>query len=291
MNLKQLTYFCAIAEEKSISKAARKLNVAQPPVSRQIALLEDELGAQLFLRNNKGVELTEAGKSLYRQSQNLFQNFRIMVDSVRDIGSGVRGTLKIGTVYSNVPLVLPHLKQYHEQFPEVELYFRLGSPKDLLQDLSRGELHVLFLRSHTTELPDLQVKVLGADPLQLIMTKELDPCPELSEVPISKLSGVPMCLLRSDDMWGYSSHFVNECRRNGFSPNVICECYDTPMAMQLVQGGFGIGYLPGSILQAHPNSNMYAKPIKHVRENSFPALVWSSSIYHANCVKQFIELF
>ena len=64
MNLKQLEYFSAVAEAKSISLAARNLHVAQPPISRQLALLEDELGVCLFLRTNKGVELTEAGRRL-----------------------------------------------------------------------------------------------------------------------------------------------------------------------------------------------------------------------------------
>ena len=72
MNFKQLEYFVAVAEAKSISKAARKLHVAQPPISRQIAMLEDELKVCLFLRTNKGVELTEAGRSLYQQSQHMF---------------------------------------------------------------------------------------------------------------------------------------------------------------------------------------------------------------------------
>ena len=69
MNFKQLEYFVAVAEAKSISKAARKLHVAQPPISRQIAMLEDELKVCLFLRTNKGVELTEAGRWADRNDQ------------------------------------------------------------------------------------------------------------------------------------------------------------------------------------------------------------------------------
>lgn len=171
------------------------------------------------------------------------------------------------------------------------MYFRLGSPADLLQDLSRGELHVLLLRSYTAELPDLQVKTLGADPLMLIMTKELDPCPGREAVPVGALKDAPMCLLRSDDMWGYSSRLIGACQRSGFTPNVVCQCYDTPMAMQLVQEGFGISYLPGSILQVHSYSPVYAKPVEGLYEDSYPALVWSGSIHHSACVRQFISMF
>ena len=152
MNFKQLEYFSAVAEAKSISMAAKKLHVAQPPVSRQISMLEDELGVCLFLRNNKGIELTEAGRSLYEQSQQMFQNLRRMTDSVRDIDAGVRGLLKLGVIYSDLPVVMEHLKEYHALYPQVELYIRLGSPNDLLEDLNRGELHLLFLRSQSNTL-------------------------------------------------------------------------------------------------------------------------------------------
>lgn len=291
MNFKQLEYFSAVAEAKSISKAARRLHIAQPPISRQIALLEDELGVCLFLRNNKGVELTEAGQSLHQQSQHMFQNLRMMVDSVRDINAGLKGVLKIGIIYSNTHIVLSRLKEYHEKYPQVELYIRLGAPKDLLDDLNKGELHVLFLRSTTENVSDIHEELLGEDPLELVMCSELDPTPGQDTVPLESLKGVPMCLLRSDDLWGYSSQLINECQRRGFSPNVVCQCYDTPMAMQMVQAGFGISYLPRSIVKTHPNSNIYTKPIMDVPAKSYPVMVWSSNIYYASCVKMFISMF
>ena len=104
MNFKQLEYFSAVAEAGSISGASRALHVAQPPISRQLALLEDELEVCLFLRNNKGVELTEAGRCLYQQSQQMFQSLRAMAASVRDVDAGVRGELKLGVIYSDVQM-------------------------------------------------------------------------------------------------------------------------------------------------------------------------------------------
>lgn len=290
MNFRQLEYFSAVAQAKSISKAARELHVAQPPVSRQIAMLEDELGVCLFLRNNKGIELTEAGRLLYQQSQQMFQELRSMADSVRDVDAGLRGQLKIGIIYSDVPVVLGHLREYHRAYPQVELYIRLGSPADLLDDLDRGRLHVLFLRSQSEAPLGLREKVLGADPLELVMRAETDPAPGREEVELQALEGVPMCLLRSDDMWGYSSSLIAECQRKGFSPNVVCQCYDTPMAMQLVRAGFGVSFLPRSIVGTHPGAGIYAKPIRGIEVRSYPTLVWSDNLYYSNCVKQFISL-
>ena len=287
MNFKQLEYFSAVAEAGSISGASRELHVAQPPISRQLALLEDELGVTLFLRNNKGIVLTEAGRCIYQQSQQMFQSLRAMADSVRDISAGVRGYLKVGIIYSNVQIATSLLKEYHKRFPQVELYVRMGSPGDLLEDLEQGELHVLFLRSRSERTYGLQELVLGEDPLELVMCHATDPAPGQKAVPIQALRDVPMCLLRSDDLWGYSQDLLKECRRAGFSPNVACHCYDTPMEMQMVQAGFGVGFLPKSIAVAHPGSPVYTKP---VLEFSCPILVWKDSPYQEGCVSRFLEL-
>ena len=291
MNLKQLEYFSAVAEAKSISLAARNLHVAQPPISRQLALLEDELGVCLFLRTNKGVELTEAGRSLYRQSQNLFQDMRTIVDSVRDINAGMRGLLKIGMIYSNISIALQYLKEFRAQYPQVELYVRLGSPGDLLEDLNKGDLHLLFLRSSSERGSGLHERILGEDPLELVMIRELDPAPDQASVPLEALKGVPMCLLRSDDLWGYSNYLIKECQRQGFTPNTTFRCYDTPLAMQLVQAGFGVSYLPRSIVETQPHSGLYTKPIQGISVLSYPTLVWSSNLYYASCVKRFLAMF
>lgn len=291
MNLKQLEYFSAVAEAKSISLAARNLHVAQPPISRQLALLEDELGVCLFLRTNKGVELTEAGRSLYRQSQNLFQDMRMIVDSVRDINAGMRGLLKIGMIYSNISIALQYLKEFRAQYPQVELYVRLGSPGDLLEDLNKGDLHLLFLRRSSERGSGLHERILGEDPLELVMIRELDPAPDQASVPLEALKGVPMCLLRSDDLWGYSNYLIKECQRQGFTPNTTFRCYDTPMAMQLVQAGFGVSYLPRSIVETQPHSGLYTKPIQGISVLSYPTLVWSSNLYYASCVKRFLAMF
>ncbi len=290
MNFKQLEYFAAVAEEGSISGASRALHVAQPPISRQLSLLEDELGVTLFLRTNKGVVLTEAGRCLYQHSRQMFQSLRTMADSVRDVEAGARGQLKLGVIYSDVQTATQLLKQYHAQYPQVELYVRMGAPGDLLDDLGRGELHVLFLRSQSGRSFGLRERVLGEDPLELVMCPETDPAPGQDAVPIQALRNVPMCLLRSDDLWNYSRDLLEECRRAGFAPSVACHCYDTPMEMQMVQAGFGVGFLPRSIVAAHPGSPVYTKPVLEFSAKSYPILVWENDPYQSGCVKRFLEL-
>ena len=289
MKLRQLEYFCAVAEAESISAAARELHVAQPPISRQIAQLEEELGVQLFLRGSKGMALTDAGQSLYRQTQQIFQDIRRVEDSVRSVGMGMSGRIKLGAIYSAMPYALHYIDIYHKAYPQVELLIRLGSPQELLELLSRGELHALFLRTAAREPCDLQERILGEDALELIMREDMDPAPELPEVPIERLEGVPMCLLRSDDLWSYNDFLVQECQRSGFTPNVTCHCYDTPMAMQMVLSGFGLSFLPKSILSTHPGAPLKSKPVRGLPIRSYAVLAWSSAVGSAPCVQRFVE--
>ncbi len=289
MKLRQLEYFCAVAEAESISAAARELHVAQPPISRQIAQLEEELGVQLFLRGSKGMALTDAGQSLYRQTQQIFQDIRRVEDSVRSVGTGMSGRIKLGAIYSAMPYALHYIDEYHKTYPQVELLIRLGSPQELLELLNRGELHALFLRTAAREPCDLQERILGEDALELIMREDMDPAPELPEVPIERLEGVPMCLLRSDDLWSYNDFLVQECQRSGFTPNVTCHCYDTPMAMQMVLSGFGLSFLPKSILSTHPGAPLKSKPVRGLPIRSYAVLAWSSAAGSAPCVQRFVE--
>ena len=289
MKLRQLEYFCAVAEAESISAAARELHVAQPPISRQIAQLEEELGVQLFLRGSKGMALTDAGQSLYRQTQQIFQDIRRVEDSVRSVGMGMSGRIKLGAIYSAMPYALHYIDEYHKTYPQVELLIRLGSPQELLELLNRGELHALFLRTAAREPCDLQERILGEDALELIMREDMDPAPELPEVPIERLEGVPMCLLRSDDLWSYNDFLVQECQRSGFTPNVTCHCYDTPMAMQMVLSGFGLSFLPKSILSTHPGAPLKSKPVRGLPIRSYAVLAWSSAAGSAPCVQRFVE--
>lgn len=126
MKIRQLEYFCAVAEEKSISAAARELHVAQPPISRQIAQLEEELGVQLFLRGSKGMSLTDAGQSLYQQTQQIFQDIRRVEDACAR-GDGHERRISSGVIYSAMSYALHYINEYHSRYPQVELFIRVGS--------------------------------------------------------------------------------------------------------------------------------------------------------------------
>lgn len=290
MKLLQLEYFCAVAEEGSISGASRRLHVAQPPVSRQIALLEDELGAALFIRGSKGVQLTQAGQSLYQESRMLMQGMDNMISNIKNIEQGIMGTLKVGIIYSAIPYALQYLSRYHARYPRVDLRVNVDTPQALIEDLRHGNAHAVFLRSGATGQYGFSERIVSEDPLELIMTKELDPAPELAEIPIELLKEAPFCLLRSDDIWGYSNFLSDECLRHGFRPRIVCQCTSTHIAVQMILAGFGMSFLPRSITETVPGSGLYSKPIAGMDAHSSSMLVWNENTFLSQCGRLFVEL-
>ncbi|MBQ6622610.1 MAG: LysR family transcriptional regulator [Mogibacterium sp.] len=290
MKLQQLEYFCAVAEEGSISAASRKLHVAQPPVSRQMALLENELETPLFIRGNKGILLTQAGQQLYQESRVLMQGMESMVSNIRNVSRGIMGTLWIGLLYSAAPYALPYLKRYHDLYPDVDLRVNIDTPQNLTDELRRGRLHVIFIRSGATGQYGFSERIIGEDPLELIMTRELDPAPDSPDIPVELLKDRPFCLLRSDDIWGYSNYLSVECLRNGFRPRVVCQCYSTHVAVQMILAGFGMSYLPRSIVDTVPGSGLYSKPIRGLQPVSSSMLVWNENTYMSRCGRLFVNL-
>lgn len=288
MTLRQLEFFRAVAEEKSILRAAGKLNMAQPPVSRQIELLEEELNVKLFFRSNRGVQLTEAGEAFYKNLDRVFDSMNALKDSVSLPGMKVTGTVRIGILYSAVSQALERIERYHALYPAVELYLQLGTPAVLQELLEAGELDILFTRGN----PDTNISgqvALEKDPLELIMIRETDPVPESATVPIRALEQRPLCLLRMNDLSGYNDHLLAECRKQGIQPNIVCQCYDTPMAMQMVQAGFGLSFLPRSILSTHPNSGIYSKPVQGISVLSHPVMLRNPLRYEPRAVQLFAD--
>ncbi len=290
MNLRQLEYFCAVVEEHSFSAAARKLHLSQPPLSRQVMLLEHELGVTLFNRTNKGVILTDAGRSLYSQGYDLMQSMATIADDIRNTDAGINGILRIGVLYSTVSFALPYIRTYHERYPDVELVIRLGTPQELIGSLQHGSLNVIFLRSSSGDTIDLNKRILAEDSLELVMTAATDPDPASDAISVSQLKNVPMCLLQSDDLWRYDEFIIKECQNAGFEPMIVSRCYDTPMVMQLVIANFGVSFLPRSIIETHKGSGVYSRPIRGIDIKSYTALIWDNRKYIANRIRRFISL-
>ncbi|HAB59653.1 MAG TPA: LysR family transcriptional regulator, partial [Lachnospiraceae bacterium] len=125
MNIKQLQYFLTVAEAGSITAAAKRLHISQPPLSNQMQLLENELGTKLFERGSRKITLTYAGQILYNRAQTIVDLSSAAIREITDLGTGLQGTIHLGTISScGVVLLDKHIKHFHNQYPDVnfELY-------------------------------------------------------------------------------------------------------------------------------------------------------------------------
>lgn len=291
MNLKQLEYFLSAVEMKNITAAAKKLHIAQPPVSRQISLLEEEMETTLLTRSNKGIETTEAGKIVYDKGREIFGAIAEMTEMVREAEEGVRGEIRIGTIYSSLPTFIDKLKYIRRHYPKVRIQIMHGDPVEVMELMEAGRIDMMFLRSPTCETKDYNYLILEEDDLELVVHRELDPAPDEPELEIEQLRDVPLCMLRTGYYWGYNEFLIDECRKHGFSPNIICECHDTSVALALVMEKLGISYQPRAIVSLLNHPDIYIKPIRNFQTKSYPTLMWNDAVYLSRPARLFLSLF
>ncbi len=291
MLFKQLLYFSTVAETLNISVAARKLFISQPPISRQIMLLEKRLGVQLFVRKNKGLELTKPGLILYQQSKGLFSNLDDILASVKAEAKSYRGTIKIGALRSCMPFVIKIIKAYRQLYPEVELVLRSDTPAVLLEELERGNMSVIFLRSFIQKKTTFTEIEVARDSLQLLMHKSLDPSPHRNSINYTELRKMPFCTLMPTDTWKYSELLLDECRQRKIKPNVLFECNDTTSMMQLVQNSMAIAFLPRPLLDTiQSNDSVIGKPIDGLNLTVPINMIYNKDTYQTACVRLFLNL-
>lgn len=290
MLFKQLLYFTTVAETLNISTAARKLFISQPPISRQIILLEKELGVKLFIRKNHGLELTDPGIILYRQAKDLFVNLDAIAANVKDEASSYKGTLKLGSVFSGMPFLIKNINMFKAKYPEVHIQLQTDTPDVLLDQLENGQLSAIFLRNFMGPNSSLSELTVSNDPLRLLIHKDLDPRPKQTTLKYSDLKKLPICTLHPEDTWKYSELFLDECRKRNIQPNITFECNDTPSIMQLIKNGLAAAYLPITLLNTLTSKDsVYAKSLPGLNLRSPLTMVYDNSAYLPNCMRLFLH--
>ncbi|MDY5956479.1 MAG: LysR family transcriptional regulator [Frisingicoccus sp.] len=152
MDLKQLSYFTAIVDEGSISAAAKKLHISQPPLSHQMKSLECELGVILFDRGLRSITLTDAGKLLYTRAKTILDMTSATKMEINNLGSGLSGTLRIGMVSSSsIGYIARKLRDFQEIYPEVTYQIYEGNTYQMMDALKTSQIDLAFVRAPFSE--------------------------------------------------------------------------------------------------------------------------------------------
>jgi DNA-binding transcriptional LysR family regulator len=254
LNFKQLTYFIAVAEELHFGRAAERLDMAQPPLSRQIKQLEEELGATLFNRGRSAITLTQAGERLLERGKSILAQLADTRLEVRRLGQGAEGRLRIGFVGSATFGILPNIiKSYRATFPEVNLNLAPMNNAQLHRALVSREIDVAFARPALKD-PEFLTKELMEEKLILALPDSIDTGGR-TIAKLERLATHHLILYPEYPRPSYADFVLNACQDAGFEVPLRVWCMDLQTALSLVSVGEGVCIVPASVATA-PRKNM-----------------------------------
>ena len=262
MELRHLKYFLAVAEELNFTKASEKLFISQPPLSRQIMELEEELQARLFNRNNKKVELTEAGKYFEKEVRELFQNLERITIKTKKIADNVSGEFRIAYISSIYSSVISDLiKHLKEQFPYVNFKLFEVSTTKQISALEQGKIELGIIRS-PIKSPKIKAQLWFKDGFSVVYNKNLIQIKSEEEIP--KLKDETFVFFNKDYAPHYHEVLLELCAFYGFEPQVVHESNNINSIVQLVKNGLGISIVPSNIAKNNRDAEIGFIELKKV---------------------------
>ncbi len=273
MELRQLEYFVAVADEASFTRAAARLHVAQPGVSAQIRQLERELGQDLLDRSGRAVRVTEAGAAVLRYARAALgaaAGARLAVDEFTGL---VRGRVAVGMVVACSSLDLVDLlADFHRDHPAVEIALSEANTDALIAGLHSGQLDLAFVGLGAATPPGIEIQLVAderlfaavgkGDALAARKTITLDAIRDRALMSLPRGTGLRSCL---DDA----------CARSGFEPNIALEASNLGILAQLASRGLGVAILPESVALAHPE--LHAIAVTRPAMRGRLALAWRTA--------------
>jgi len=244
VELRHLRYFLAVAEELHFGRAARRLGVAQPPVSQQIAALERMVGVALFQRTTRQVRLTPAGRALEREARRALTIVGRLQEVASNAAAGKR-TVSIGVAASaSLGAVASSLRRLREDHPDLELIIREGSPEGHAAELRAGVLDLAVVRPPLEE-PDLHSLELMREEVVLAVI-DTHPFASRAEVEWSEIAECDIILFPRSASPAMHDSIIASSVSAGAILNVKHEATGWPQAAALVAAGMGVGFVPSS---------------------------------------------
>jgi len=287
MEIRHLQYFKAVAEELHFRKAAAKLFISQPPLSRQIKELEGELGVSLFSRDNKRVALTDAGKYFKIEVDAILAKLEESKNIVKQIHSAESGEFKIGYISSVYQTYLAEvLKQMHQLYPYIKTSLYEVPTLTQVLDLEQGRLDVGILRApvHSSMLT---IKSLFFDPFIIVMPATGQKFKNRGEL-VDFIKSNPFIFFNKEFAPQYHDKLLEICERMGFNPDITHEANNVHSILQLVEAGLGISILPASLKQQYAGLKLDFFEMEDIPVNTEVVLAYKSSNKSA-ALKWFIQ--
>ncbi len=239
MDLRKLRYFLTVADEGNLGRAATLLHISQPPLTRQIHQLEQELEVQLFNRTPKGMELTEAGTLLAQEARNIFSLVQQASERTQRASQGKLGRLDIAVFGSGVLDLIPRmLLRFKQDYPEVKVILHTMEKEEQILALRQHRIALGFNRM-PKPVPDITSELINREKLLLAVNAN-SPLASQATIKFEELANYPMVLFSSSGRPNFIDKVMSLCNAAGFTPEITQEVGDVVTAVALVASGFGI---------------------------------------------------
>lgn len=246
MDLRQLRYFVAVAKERNFTRAARLLHIAQPPLSRQIQLLEEELGVELLIRKSRPVRLTEAGRVFYEQALQILGRVEQMRDATRRVGLNQNSVLSIGFVasmlYGGLPALVRKLRQHA---PEVDIQLLEMMSVQQLPALKEGRIDIGFGRLRHGD-PNVVSTVLREERLAVAIPEGTALAGSSDPLPVDALAGEKLIVYPREPRPSFADQVLGVLLNHDVRASEVQEVSEIQTALGLVAAEAGLCVVPSS---------------------------------------------
>jgi DNA-binding transcriptional LysR family regulator len=275
VELRHLRYFVAVAEELHFGRAAQRLHIVQPALSKQISLLERELGVRLLERTKRHVQLTHAGVAFLEDARKTIAQAEQAVEHAHLAGRGERGVLRIGFIAPAVYNLLPRtLRAYRTRFPGVRLRLSEVSNRSAIDGVANEHLDIAFVRLPIEDDRRLCRVTVSEEPV-IIALPIGHALAEQVDVELRSLAEESFVMISRAQEPALYDHYVAWCLESGFSPRVVHEVDRTHVAVGLVAGGLGAAFVPTCArAMAHPG--VAYRPLREPAPRLAMGALWHS---------------
>lgn len=274
MDLRHLRYFVAVADEQNFTRAAEKLHISQPPLSRQIQDLEDELGLPLFERGSRPLKLTEAGRFFYGHATRLLEQAAQAVRTTKRMAH-VQRRLVIGFVPSTIYGALPRLvRLFRAAQPQTELALVDMSSVEQIEALKIGRIDVGFGRIRLDD-PSVKREVLREEPLVVAIPMEHGLAKERGPLSLAEIARHDHLVYPRNPRPSYADQVLALFRDIGVEPATVREVQELQTALGMVAAGMGLCLVPASANRMRPDEVIY-RPVQEA--NAVSPIIMSTRL-------------
>ncbi len=286
MELRQLRYFVAVAEELHFRRAAARLHISQPPLSQQIHQLEAEIGTQLLARTRRRVEMTPAGEAFLRDARALLAELDGAVATAQRIGAGQTGRLRINFVGSALLSIVPGaVQRFRADRPSVEIEIRERPTVEQLRAVAGGVVDVGLVRPPIDKLDELTAEVVLRERMVAALPAD-HPLAALKRVPLRRLAAEPLVLFPRGQAPGFHDLLIGSLTATGTTPIVAQYAPEMTTIIGLVAAGIGLTLVPASVARLALDGVTY-RPVPGAPVSELVAIARAGD--DAPLVRTFIE--